>query len=180
MAALATALDRSNEIPDPTSGEWYALYTCARHEKRVAQQLQERQIDSFLPLYQAVHRWKDRSVRVSLPLFPGYVFVHTDLKDRVNVLQLPSAVRFVGFGDRPTPIPESEMEVLRRGLVDGVVAEPHPYLKVGDQVRIKRGLFEGMQGVLIRKKDVLRVVLSIDVIMRSVAVEVDAADVAPA
>lgn len=110
-------------------------------------------------------------------LFPGYVFLHMDLKDRLRVLQLPSVVRFVSFNGHPAPLPDGEIESLSRGLARGVRAEPHPYLKVGHRVRVRSGPMAGAQGVLIRRKDKFRVVLSIDLIMRSVAVEVDEADV---
>src|SRR5579864_8356897 len=158
---------------------WCAVYTHSRHEKKVAQQLEERQIENFLPLYRSVRRWKDRRKELDLVLFPGYVFVYLDLKDRLRVLQVPSVVRFVSFNGQPAPLPDAEIEVLVSGLAKGVRAEPHPYLKVGHRVRVKYGPLAGTQGILVRRKDKFRVVLSIDLIMRSVAVEVDEADVEP-
>src|SRR5712692_8315886 len=95
---------------------WYAAYTCANHEKRVAKQLEERSVEHFLPLYGSVRRWKDRRVQLDLPLFPGYVFVRLVLRDRVRVLQIPSVVRLVGFGGLPTALPDQEMEAIRNGL----------------------------------------------------------------
>ncbi len=112
-------------------------------------------------------------------LFPGYVFVHLDLKDRLRVLQIPSVARFVSFNGQPAALPDAEIEVLINGLAKGVRAEPHPYLKVGHRVRVKHGPLAGTQGILVRRKDKFRVVLSIDLIMRSVAVEVDESDVEP-
>jgi len=112
-------------------------------------------------------------------LFPGYVFVHLDLKDRLRVLQVPSVVRFVSFNGHPAPLPQVEIESLISGLAKGVRAEPHPYLKVGHRVRVKYGPLAGAQGILVRRKEKFRVVLSIDLIMRSVAVEVDEADIEP-
>jgi transcription antitermination factor NusG len=158
---------------------WYAAYTCSNHEKRIAQQLQERGIEYFLPLYEAVHRWKDRRVRLSLPLFPGYVFVRLPLRDRLRVLQVPSVVRFVGFGQHPAALPEQEIERLHNGLSGGLHAQPHPYLTTGRRVRVKSGPLAGMEGILQRRKGNFRVVLSIDLIMRSIAVDVDIADVLP-
>lgn len=158
---------------------WYAAYTCSNHEKRIAQQLQERGIEHFLPLYETVHRWKDRRMRLSLPLFPGYVFVRLPLRDRLRVLQVPSVVRFVGCGDLPTALPESEIESLRNGLREELRAQPHPYLMTGRRVRVKSGPLAGMEGILQRRKGDFRVVLSIDLIMRSIAVDVDIADVLP-
>ena len=158
---------------------WYAAYTCAQHEKRVAQQLAERAVEHLLPLYTAVHRWKDRRVRIDLPLFPGYVFVRLVLRDRLRVLQIPSIVRLVGFGGLPTAVPDEQVEGLRSGLAAGLCVEPHPFLVVGRRARIVRGPLSGLEGILRRKKNNFRFVLSIELIQRSFAVEVDAADVQP-
>jgi transcription antitermination factor NusG len=158
---------------------WYAIYVCSRHEKQVLSQLQERSISSFLPVYRSLRRWKDRRKELELVLFPGYVFVHIDLKDRLRVLQLPSVVRFVSFYGHPAPLPDTDIEILSRGLASGIRAEPHPYLKVGHRARVRSGPLAGAQGILMRRKDKFRVVLSIDLIMRSVAVEVDEADIEP-
>jgi transcription antitermination factor NusG len=163
----------------PDQGSWYALYTCPRHEKRVVQQIEQHRISCFLPLYRSVRRWKDRRKELELALFPGYVFVRIALQDRLRVLQLASVVRFVSFNGRPLPLPLGEMEALMNGLRSGVRAEPHPYLTVGRRVRVKHGPLAGSQGILVRRKDKFRVVLSLELIMRSVAVEVDEADVEP-
>jgi transcription antitermination factor NusG len=176
---MATSLDRAwlTEDPDWLVSRWYALYTCSRHEKQVARQLERRGIEHFLPLYTAVRRWKDRRVRLQLPLFPGYVFVRIALRDRVQVLQIPGAVALVGTNGRATALQETDIAMIRRGLAGGLTIEPHPYLKVGRRVRIRSGALAGAEGVLMRKKGAVRVVISLDLIMRSVAVEVDAADV---
>ena len=158
---------------------WYAAHVCSRHEKQVFSQLQERQIESFLPLYRSVRRWKDRRKELEMVLFPGYVFVHIDLKDRLRILQLPSVVRFVSFNGQPAALQDGEIEVLSKGLASGLRAEPHPYLKVGNRVRVRSGPLAGAEGILVRRKDKFRVVLSIDLIMRSVAVVVDEADIEP-
>ena len=158
---------------------WYAAHVRSRHEKQVARQLEERRVSCLLPVYRSIRRWKDRRKELDLVLFPGYVFVHLDLKDRLRVLQVPSVVRFVSFNGYPAPLPDNEIEALSDGLAKGVRVEPHPYLKVGHRVRVKYGPLAGTQGILVRRKDKFRLVLSIDLIMRSVAVEVDEADVEP-
>ena len=158
---------------------WYAAYTCANHEKRVAAEMGARDVENFLPLYSSVRRWKDRRVNLDLPLFPGYVFVRLALRDRLRVVQIPSVVRLVGFGGLPTALPDTEMEILRTGLCQSLRAEPHPFLTVGRRVRITAGPFAGLEGVLKRKKSSLRVVVTLELIQRSVAVDVDAADVLP-
>src|SRR5260370_578302 len=114
----------------------YGAYTSANHEKCVAQQLGVRLIEHFVPLYESVRRWRDRKVRLHLPLFPGYVFVRLALRDRLQVLQVPGVVRLVGFTGAPVALAEEEVESLRRALVEGLRAEPHPYLRVGRRVLI--------------------------------------------
>jgi len=151
---------------------WYAVYTKAHHEKRVEQQMRQRGIDCFLPVYKAVRRWKDRRKILELPLFPGYVFVHLPWRARLQVLQLLGVVEFVSCGGRPVPLADAEIDSLRNGL-HFACAEPNPYLRVGRQVRIRSGPLTGIEGILARRKDKLRVVLSIHLIQRSIAVEVD-------
>jgi transcription antitermination factor NusG len=166
--------------PLVNAGAWYAAYTCSRHEKRIAQQLQERGIEHFLPVYRSVRRWKDRKKELELVLFPGYVFVRLELINRLQVLQLPGVVRFVSFNGRPTPLAEENIEALRSGLLQNVRAEHHPFLNVGRRVKVIYGPLSGAQGILIRRRNNCRLVISIDAIMRSVAVEIDEADVMPA
>jgi len=155
---------------------WYAAYTSANHEKRVAQQLGVRAVEYFLPVYASVRRWKDRRVTLQLPLFPGYVFVRMALRDRLRVQEVPGVARLVGFDGTLAALPEEEIEALRVSLGNGVRAEPHPYLRVGRWVRVKGGPMTGMEGILVRRKGKLRVVVSIEQIQRSVAVEMDEAD----
>lgn len=162
------------------SANWFAAYTNSHHEKRVVSHFTERQIESFLPLYSTRHRWKNRcEMNVELPLFPNYVFVRIDPRERVSVLEVPGVLSLVGFGRTLAPLPDFEIEALRSGLGQRKI-EPHPYLVIGERVRIKAGPMMGMEGVLIRKKNDFRVVLALDVIMQSVAVEVDADDLEPA
>ncbi len=157
---------------------WYALYTCPRHEKCVAYQIEQRRIACFLPLYRSVRRWKDRRKELELALFPGYVFVRLGREDRLRVLQLASAVRLVSFNGRPAVLPDAEIEQLRERLAGGG-AEPHPYLCAGRRVRVCAGPMQGLEGIIVRRKDRCRLVFSLDLIMRSVSVEVDESDVEP-
>src|SRR5712692_2752675 len=162
-----------------SQASWYAAYTCPRHEKSVAEQLTGRGVEFYLPLYETVSRWKDRRVRLSLPLFPGYVFVRIPLCERLRVLGVPSVVRLVGFNGRPAPLPEEEIESLRNGL-STLRAEPHPFLKAGRRVRIVQGPLQGLEGVLLRRKGRYRLVISLDLIQRSICVDVDADSLQPA
>jgi transcription antitermination factor NusG len=158
---------------------WYAAYTHARHEKKVAQQLKDRGIEHFLPVYSSVRRWKDRRKQLDLVLFPGYVFVHMQLAERLRVLELPGVVRFVCFNGQPAALLGDDVEALRNGLAHGVRAESHPYLTVGRRVKVVHGPLSGAQGILVRLKTNWRLIIAIDAIMRSVCVEIDESDVVP-
>jgi transcription antitermination factor NusG len=156
--------------------QWFAAYTTPRHEKHVGEVLAERNIESFLPLYRTVRQWKKSSpVTLELPLFPCYLFVRINRAARGAVLSLPGVVSIVGSTKEPWPLPQLEVEALRLGARLGK-AEPHPYLRVGERVRIKSGLMAGVEGILVRKKNEFRFVLTLEAIMRSVAVEVDASE----
>lgn len=176
------ATDRELSLVEPAPKtyfhpHWYALYTCANHEKHVAAELHARTVEHFLPLYSSVRRWKDRRITLDLPLFSGYVFVSLALRDRLRVLQIPSVVRLVAFNGKPAALPDKEMEILRTALSQQLVAEPHPFLTAGRQVRIRSGPLAGMQGILLRRRGKTRFVVSLELIMRSMAVEIDEADV---
>jgi transcription antitermination factor NusG len=159
--------------------QWHALYTCAQHERRVFEELERRSIESFLPLYESVRRWKDRQVRLDLPLFQGYVFVRIALQDKLRALEVPGVVRLVGFGGVPAPLPNEQVDAMRASMTRLLRAEPHAYLTAGRRVHVRRGPLQGLEGILIRRKSVFRLVVSVELIMRSVALEVDASDVEP-
>ena len=163
-----------------TLPRWFAVYTTPRHEKHVSEILAERQIETFLPLYKTTRQWKkSRPVVLELPLFPTYVFVRIARQARGAVLGMPGVLSIVGSSKEAWPLPDFEIDALRSGLLERKI-EPHPYLVVGERVRIMAGVMTGVEGVLVRKKNDLRVVLSLDTIMRSVAVEVNAGDIEPA
>ena len=158
---------------------WYAVYTSPCHEKQVAEHLKIRDIEHFLPFYRSTRRWKNRStVTLELPLFPSYLFVHGAREDRGKILSVPGILSIVGTSREASPLPDAEIETLRNGL-HLHNAEPHPFLKVGEKARIRNGSLAGMQGIVIRHKNQTRLVLALDLIMKSVAVEVDAADLEP-
>jgi len=161
----------------PKEANWYALYTAPRHEKSVADQIRKRDVPCFLPLYRSVRQWKDRRKELALVLFPGYVFVQIDLRERFQILQLPGAVRLVAFNGQPVALPEDEIESLRNRLSGTRGLEPHPYLSVGHRVRVKSGALQGLEGIIQRNKDRCRIIFSVQLIVRSVAVEVDESDV---
>src|SRR6516164_9080022 len=147
-------------VEAPAEVQWYAAYTSANHEKRVAQQLEWRGVEHFLPQYESVRRWKDRKVRLQLPLFPGYLFVHLALQDRLRVLQVPGVVRLVGFEGGPTPMPDEDLNRIREFLRRGWPVGPHPYLPAGRRARVMRGPLAGIEGIVLRRKNRSRLVLS--------------------
>lgn len=152
---------------------WFAIYTAPRHEKQVSQRLQEREVESFLPMHRTVHCWKNRTrAELELPLFPSYVFVRISPEMKGKVLSVPGALSLVGSKREPWPLPDSEMEILRAGL-NQCKPEPHPYLSFGDRVRITDGPLAGMEGIYSERKNGARVVLTIPQIMRSFSVEVE-------
>lgn len=169
----------SSRLDESFDQQWYAVYTHARHEKRVTEHLRGRLLECYLPSYRSIRRWKDRRMEIDLPLFPGYVFVRIAYRSRLQVLTAPGVVQIVGFDGKPAPIHESEIDALRQGLSRKSRFEPHPYLKIGRRVRVRSGPLAGMEGILVRRKDGFRLVLSIELIMRSVAIDVDEADVEP-
>lgn len=176
---LASALDSSTLRAEYYETRWYAAYTNANHEKRVAEQLAQKSIEHFLPLYASARRWKDRTVNLQMPLFPGYVFLQLALRDRLQVLQVPGVVRLVGFGGTPAELPAEEVESLRRAQAGGMHLEPHPFLSVGRRVQITAGPLAGRVGILKRWKGRLRVLLSVELIQRSVLVDIDVSAIEP-
>lgn len=152
---------------------WFAAYTRHQHEKSVEQILRRKGFETFLPLYTATHRWKDRFKELALPLFPCYIFIRGQSERRLDLVTTPGLHSLVGFAGRASFIPEAEIEAIRRVIELDVKVEPHPFLRSGDRVRIKSGPMEGIEGILVRKKGRSRLVLSIELLQNSAAVEVD-------
>lgn len=161
------------EIVAGSSLHWYAVYTCARHEKAVARHFEERDLSYFLPLYQAVHTWNKRSSRVSLPLFPGYVFVQTDMHNRFKPLQIPGVLHYVSAGTMPCAIASEEIDALRKVLVNSKEVGPHPYISTGQLVQITSGPLSGLRGTVQRTKSGNRFIVSVEMIKQSIAIEID-------
>lgn len=172
------AAGMSTEVTAAAS--WFAVYTTCRHEKRIAQHLAQRGIEHYLPLYRADRKWRDGSrVTLELPLFPSYIFVRISRSERVSVLSVPGTLTVVGgTGGTPAPVADAAIEALRAGLQQYPI-EPHPLLRVGEFARIRSGAFAGMSGIVVRKKSGFRIVLTLEQIMQSVAVELDEDDVEP-
>jgi transcription antitermination factor NusG len=153
---------------------WYAVFTLPQNEKSAVKHLELRNVESFLPTYETVRVWKNRQrVKTILPLFPTYLFVHINDRERVRVLQSPGVLHIVGNGRKCIPLADAEVEFLRSGLY-GRKVEPYRELVVGEKVRVKAGVMQGVEGILVRKNSSLRFVLSINLINQYAAVEVDA------
>ena len=172
FASDSKAITSACEVQLPAR-KWFAVYTTHRHEKRVSQHFQLREISHFLPLYRAQRKWNNGwRTDVDLPLFPGYLFVNIGNFDRVRVLQVPGVISVVGGLDgKPASISDQEMESLLAG-VRHRSAEPHVNLSSGQRVRIRTGALAGKEGTVVRVKNGLRVVLTLDLIMQSFSVEV--------
>lgn len=159
--------------------DWCAVYTRHQHEKTVSEMLEAKGFEVFLPLYDSTRRWKDRCKVLSLPLFPCYVFIRGALERRLPVLTTPGVHMIISRGERVATVPDTEIDAIRRTVRGQCRVEPHPFLRCGERVRVIRGSLEGVEGILTRKKNLYRLVLSVEMLAQSVAVEIDAIDVVP-
>ena len=175
MSTTSTVLS----IPTSRSLEWFAVHTRSRHETSVCEKLRDKQIETFLPLYNSSKRWKNGQVAGSAPLFPGYLFVRIDTKNQLSVLRTSGVAKLVGFGKKPAALSDSEITQLQAAVAKGNRLSPHPFLTVGNRVRIKCGPLTGLTGIMTRDKQRTRVVLSVQLISRSVSVDLDIADLEP-
>ncbi|HKD83210.1 MAG TPA: UpxY family transcription antiterminator [Terriglobales bacterium] len=158
---------------------WLAAYTRSRHEHQIANQLQRKNVECLLPTYQRLARWSDRVHRSEAPLFPGYVFVHVSDGERVPVLETVGVVHLVSVAGKPAVLADADIERLRSFLSRPGDIEPHPYLRLGQRVRVKHGPFAGYEGVLAEKQNSVRLIITVDQIMKSVAINLHGADVEP-
>jgi transcription antitermination factor NusG len=165
--------------PDSDSREgWYAVYTKHQHEKSAASFLARKGFEVLLPVYRAAHRWKDRMQVVALPVFPCYLFLRTRLQRKLEILQTPGVFWLVGNGGHASLVPESDIESIRKITESSAHFEPHPYLESGDRVRVVAGPMTGVEGILTRVKNRCRVILSVELLQKAVAVEVELSAVA--
>jgi len=153
---------------------WYAIYTRHQHEKTVAQILTGKGFSTFLPLYATTHNWKDRTKALTLPLFPCYVFLKGGIERRLQIITTPGIYGLVSSAGQPAPIPDIEIEAIRRVVDSGTRVEIHPFLKCGSWVRVKCGPLAGIEGMLVRKKNTSRLVLNVELLGTAAAIEVAA------
>lgn len=174
------SVSRSTAPEEPSF--WFAVQTRPRHEKKVNAGLLEKGIHSFLPLHRERRRWSDRYQWVELPLFSQYLFVRLPSApdSRARVLQTPGVVQFVGATGRGTPVPSEQIDNLQAIVAQRIPMTPHEFLRVGERVRIRGGALEGIQGILSKIKDDGSLVLSVELIQRSVAIRIEGFEVEPA
>lgn len=170
----------THTLPDRLYDEahWFAVYTSANREKIVAAHLTARGIEHFLPLYETVHSWSDRYVKLQRPLFPSYLFVYFNLKDRRSIVTIPGVSNLVNIAGRPASLAPEVIHALRDGI-RSISTQPYPYLCVGQRVAICSGPLKGLTGILLRRKHGPRVVISVDAIERSFLADVAACDLVP-
>lgn len=157
----------------PSIPQWYALTVKPNHERSAAEALQWKGWETFLPTYRCRRRWSDRIKQLELPLFAGYVFCRFAALEKARILATPSVVSVVGFAGRPAAVPDEEIEAVRRMTGSGLQVGPWPFLRVGQRVRIAAGPLCGLEGILLQLKDAWRVVVSVELLQRSVAAEVE-------
>lgn len=181
MAVSSLALDFSRAVPQVEAAVecWYGLNTRPRHEKLVAQRLEERGVTAFLPMITEVHRWSDRKKKVQLPLFSCYVFAKfiPNRAERLRVLRVDGVFGLVGSRGEGTPIPDGEIDAVRNLVETKLPWSSHPYLKIGQRVRIRSGALDGMEGILLSRNGDQTLVISIEAIQRSLAVRVEGYEV---
>ena len=159
---------------------WYALYTRSRHEKFVDLELTRRGVRSFLPLRRVTRDWSDRRKIIEQPLFQGYLFVHISIRECLSILKIKGAVRFVGRSLlNPTTVPESDITSIQRFIEQEIEVDPFPYIKEGARVYVRSGPFKGIEGFVVRKDKHCRLVISLNLLMQSVSIQIDQACVEP-
>lgn len=158
--------------------EWFAAYTYPRHEKKVALLLNQLEIKTFCPVYTAKHHWNKRKANVRLPLFPGYVFVNISTEQRIRVLSAPGVIHIVGSRGKPSPLPVDQIEALQKTL-GSRQAEPHPFIAPGHTVRVTAGPLQGLEGIVLRRKGQMRMIISLTTINQSILLELEESDLVP-
>jgi transcription antitermination factor NusG len=181
LVSVSAEFDRNQGTFTLSAGRlpWFALHVRTRHEAGVAAHLQGMGYEDFLPLYKTRTRWSDRTKEVEAPLFPGYLFCRFDPQNRLPILKTPGVIQVVGYSRQPIPVEETEIEAIQALVASGIPSQPWPYLEVGEKVRIESGPLRGREGVLVEFKGTHRLILSVALLQRSVAVEIEAALVKP-
>ena len=168
-ASIRLPFENVMEVP-----QWYVAYTYPRHERAVAEQLEHKSVETFLPTFPQISQWKDRKVKLDVPLFPGYVFARIAAQERLKVLSVPGVVRMLSHRGMLAPASDDEIHTLKLCIKDKASLRPHPFLAIGDRVRVREGVLEGVQGIVVRYNNGCKLVVSIALIQQSVSMEIDA------
>jgi len=169
------SLSQNDQLSDSSSPSlpWFGIRTRSNQEKMAASALESKGFEHYLPTYRSRRRWSDRIVESDQPLFSGYVFCRFNPNHRLPIVTTPGVVSIIGFGKEPAPIADSEIEAVQTVLRSGLAAEPCPFLREGQRIRVKRGALEGVEGILLKKKSEWRMIVSVSMLQRSLAVEID-------
>lgn len=161
--------------------EWYALYTRSRQEERAAHYLASCSFNVFVPRVEVWRTHRNKRLKVLRPMFPGYIFVETDFQrdSRLQIVRSPYVVRILGYGDEPSPVPREQVESLQIIVNSGIPVNPHPYLQIGQRVRVTTGALRDVVGILVEKRNARKLVISVDMMNRAVMVDVDVSMVEP-
>ena len=185
MSSLQIHLESTLLFPPlslvPEESNWYAIHTRPRNEKWIAQQLQEKRVFTFLPLLQQIHQWSDRRSKVEVPMFSCYVFVRIPqtTEERLKVLRTPGVLGFVGNERQGTPIPNEQVENLQTAIREKIPCAVHPFISVGQRVRVRGGSLDGMEGILVGQVGEQSVAVSVELLRRSISIRVEGYDIEP-
>jgi transcription antitermination factor NusG len=174
----AASLD-GHVLEDMDAPHWHALSVKHQHEKAIEAALNQKGFEAFSPAYRSRRQWSDRTKEIELPLFAGYVFCKFAYQAKARVLQTPAIARVVEFGSKPAIVPDAEITAVRAVAASRLPMRPWPHLKPGDRVRVERGPLRGVEGILLREKDPVELIVTVELLQRSVAVQVDAMSVVP-
>lgn len=183
MSSPQIRLESTSQFPSlgfpQAESNWYAVHTVARHEKRIAAQFEEKHMCAFLPLLRQIHRWSDRRAVVEIPMFSCYAFVRMvqTVEERLKVLRTPGVLGFVGNERQGTPIPDEQIESLQVAIREKIPCTVHPFINIGQRVRIRGGSLDGVEGILVRQAGDQSLVVSVELLQRSVSIRVEGYDV---
>jgi transcription antitermination factor NusG len=176
---MQTMEHTASQEPSGAGGSWFALYTRHQHEHKVANHLELRGFATLCPTYKEVRQWRDRKKEITLPVFPGYVFIRGGLESRVHLLGTPGVYSIVSNGKTPAALGEDEIDAIRRAVHHSIALEPAQFVREGERVRVTCGPLCGVEGILQKRKDDIRLIISVEILGRSASVEIRSNEIEP-
>ncbi|MDW5265937.1 MULTISPECIES: transcription termination/antitermination protein NusG [Acidobacteriaceae] len=170
IECLSASLSTAAPVDDR---RWYVAYTYPRHEKSVADQLTHKSVESFLPTITTISRWRDRRVKIEQPLFPGYIFARISTREKLKVVSVPSVIRMLSFNEVPMPVDDADIDALMLCVSRGGALQPHHFTAIGERVRVREGMFEGLEGFVVRHHEGCSLVVTVSLIQQSVSLEIE-------